>query len=254
MATRCCRWPTPQRLAVSRSVGILPGTVWLGPGHTGRLKPFVNPLEIRPHGKLRLLRCAGRQQCAERQQGTEEHLPAARRHPAGFSAITAIFLSMALNMPPLTYLGAVIVAMLLGIFVLPRTANSTAGIGVIFGITGLLGFGLGSILSHVPRPCRNGPQTVGTAFGGTACDLPRAVGLCLTSKRDFSFMGGFLFAGMMVLVIGMMANLFLAMPALSLAISGGYHPGDERLHPVRHQAGSPAVKRPTTSWRPTGST
>jgi modulator of FtsH protease len=137
----------------------------------------------------------------------------------GFSALTAA-LSVALAVPSWAYLASVIVAMLLGIFVLPRTANSSAGIGVIFGITGLLGFGLGAILSvYLALP--HGPQVVGTAFGGTAVIFLGLSGYALTSKRDFSFMGGFLFAGMMVLVIAMLANLFLAMPALSLAISSG---------------------------------
>ncbi|KXX64643.1 Bax inhibitor-1/YccA family protein [Marichromatium gracile] len=135
----------------------------------------------------------------------------------GFSALTAM-LSIALAMPSWTYLASVIVAMVLGMFVLPRTANSSAGIGVIFLITGLMGFGLGSILSmYLALP--NGPQTVGLAFGGTAAIFLGLSGYALSSKRDFSFMGGFIFAGMMVVMIAVIANLFLQMPALSLAIS-----------------------------------
>jgi modulator of FtsH protease len=137
----------------------------------------------------------------------------------GFSAVTAA-LSVALAVPSWTYLVAVIASMLLGIFVLTRTANSASGVGVIFGITGLLGFGLGAILTqYLALP--QGPQIVGTAFGGTALIFLGLSGYALTSKRDFSFMGGFLFAGMMVLVVAMLANIFLQMPALSLAISAG---------------------------------
>lgn len=136
----------------------------------------------------------------------------------GFSALTAV-LSIALKVPPFAYLIAVIGAMIMGIFVLPRTANSAAGIGVIFAITGLLGFGLGSILTlYLSLP--NGPQIVGTAFGGTAVIFLGLSAYALTSKRDFSFMGGFLFAGMMVVLVAIVANIFLNMPALSLAISG----------------------------------
>lgn len=135
----------------------------------------------------------------------------------GFSAFTAM-LSMALAMPGWTYLASVIVAMVLGIFVLPRTANSAKGIGVIFLITGLLGFGLGSILTmYLALP--HGPQTIAMAFGGTAAIFLGLSGYALTSKRDFSFMGGFLFAGMMVVLVAVIANLFLQIPALSLAIS-----------------------------------
>ena len=137
----------------------------------------------------------------------------------GFSAVTAT-LSVVLQVPVWAYMASTIVAMLMGIFVLPRTANSASGIGVIFAITGLLGFGLGAVLSiYLALP--QGPQIIGTAFGGTALIFLGLSGYALTSKRDFSFMGGFLFAGMMVLVIAMLANLFLAMPALSLAISAG---------------------------------
>jgi modulator of FtsH protease len=135
----------------------------------------------------------------------------------GFSALTAT-ISVALAMPAWTYMAAVIVSMLLGIFVLPKTANSASGVGVIFGITGLLGFGLGAILNiYLSLP--HGEQTVAVAFGGTAFIFLGLSAYALTSKRDFSFMGGFLFAGMMVVLIAAIANIFLAMPAISLAIS-----------------------------------
>jgi modulator of FtsH protease len=136
----------------------------------------------------------------------------------GFSALMAV-VSIGVGLPSWMYLVSVIAAMVMGIFVLPRTANSSAGIGVIFAITGLLGLGLGSILSmYLALP--KGPETIATAFGGTGLIFLGLSGYALTSKRDFSFMGGFLFAGMMVVVIAMLANIFLEMPALSLAVSG----------------------------------
>jgi modulator of FtsH protease len=128
--------------------------------------------------------------------------------------------SMALAMPPMTYLLAFIGAMVMGIFVLPRTANSATGIGVIFLITGLLGFGLGPLLNmYLALP--KGPETIATAMGGTGVIFLGLSGYALTTKRNFSFMGGFLFAGMMVVLIAALANIFLAMPALSLAVSAG---------------------------------
>ena len=134
-----------------------------------------------------------------------------------FSAVMAM-VSMYLAVPPMTYMIAVIASMLLGIFVLPRTANSSSGIGVIFLITGLLGFGLGAILSmYLALP--KGPEIIATAFGGTGIIFLGLSGYALTSKRDFSFMGGFLFAGMLTVVIAIVANLFFAIPALSMAIS-----------------------------------
>jgi modulator of FtsH protease len=135
-----------------------------------------------------------------------------------FSAVMAA-VSMAIQLPSWMYLVSVIGAMLVGIFVLPRTANSAAGIPVIFGITGLLGLGLGSILTmYLALP--KGPEIIATAFGGTALIFLGLSGYALTSKRDFSFLGGFVFAGMMVVIVAVIANLFLQMPALALAISG----------------------------------
>jgi len=135
-----------------------------------------------------------------------------------FSALMAA-LSMTLAVPSWMYLVSVIAAMVLGMFVLPRSANSSSGIGVIFLITGLLGFGLGAILTmYLALP--NGPQIIGTAFGGTGIIFLGLSGYALTSKRDFSFMGGFLFAGIMVVFIAAIANIFLAVPALALAVSG----------------------------------
>jgi modulator of FtsH protease len=135
-----------------------------------------------------------------------------------FSALMAV-VSMAVQLPSWMYLVSVIGAIVMGMFVLPRTANSAAGIGVIFAITGLLGLGLGSILTmYLALP--KGPEIIATAFGGTGLIFLGLSGYALTSKRDFSFLGGFVFAGMMVVVLAIIANLFLQMPALALAISG----------------------------------
>ncbi len=134
-----------------------------------------------------------------------------------FSAITAA-VSMALALPPMTYLISVGVAMVLGIFVLPRTANSSAGIAVIFAITGMLGLGLGPLLtSYLSLP--KGPEIIATAMGGTGLIFAGLSAYALTSKRDFSFMGGFLFAGFMVVLIAALGNLFFQIPAMSMAIS-----------------------------------
>lgn len=136
-----------------------------------------------------------------------------------FSALMA-GVSIAMALPPVIYMVALIASMVLGIFVLPRTAQSSAGIGVIFLITGLMGLGLGSVLSmYLALP--KGPEVIATAFGGTGVIFLALSGYALTSKRDFSFMGGFLFAGMMVVIIAMLANLFLEIPAMSLALSAG---------------------------------
>lgn len=103
-------------------------------------------------------------------------------------------------------------------FVLPRTANSGAGIAVVFAFTGLLGFGLGPILNHYLH-LANGAELIATAMGGTAIIFLGLSGYALTTQRDFSFLGGFLFAGIIVLILASIASIFLQMPGLSLAIS-----------------------------------
>ena len=135
-----------------------------------------------------------------------------------FSTVMAM-LSMALNMPPMAYMISLIASMVLGMFVLPKTANSSAGIGVIFLITGLLGFR--SRFDHWKSTwqCRMARQIVATALGGTGIIFLGLSGYALTSKKDFSFLGGFLFAGMMVVVLAIIASLFIQIPALSLTIS-----------------------------------
>jgi modulator of FtsH protease len=134
-----------------------------------------------------------------------------------FSAFTAT-LSVMLNMPRMTYLVSIGIAFALMWFVLPRTAQSASGLGVVFAITGLLGFALGPILSmYLQLP--QGPQIVATALGGTGVIFLGLSAYALTTRRDFNFMGGFLFVGMLVVLAASVANIFFAMPAMSLAIS-----------------------------------
>lgn len=134
-----------------------------------------------------------------------------------FSALTA-GLSMTIAVSPTASMISSLGALALIWLVLPRTANSGMGIVVVFAVAGLLGFGLGPMLNHyLAMP--NGSQVVGTALGGTGIVFLSLSGYALTSRRDFSFMGGFLFAGLIVVLIAMVANIFLAIPALSLALS-----------------------------------
>jgi modulator of FtsH protease len=117
-------------------------------------------------------------------------------------------------------LGCSIGALALLWLVLPRTANSAAGIGVVFLFTGLLGFGLGPTIGYyLEMP--GGPQIVMTALGGTGVIFLGLSGYALTTRRDFSFMGGFLFVGLLVILGAALANIFFAIPALSLALSAG---------------------------------
>jgi len=139
-----------------------------------------------------------------------------------FSAVMAM-VSIAVQPPSFTGILSSLGALALVWLVLPKTANSSAGIGVVFAITGLLGFGLGPILSHyLAMP--NGGGVVAMAMGSTAAIFLGLTGYVMVTKKDFSFMGGFLMAGMIVVIVSMVVLLVAGMlgypmPMASLALS-----------------------------------
>lgn len=134
-----------------------------------------------------------------------------------FSGLTAA-ISMALNMPPMTYLISVIGAMVIAMFVLPRFANSPAGIGIVFLVTGMLGFGLGPMLSmYASLP--NGGNIIMLSLGGTGVIFMGLSAYVLATRKDFSFLGGFLMVGFLLVLVAAVANIFLQMPVMSLMIS-----------------------------------
>ena len=134
-----------------------------------------------------------------------------------FSVVMAV-ISMAIEPPRMIGIITSLGALGLIFFALPRTANSSKGLWVVFGITGLLGFGIGPMLNSYMQ-MTNGGQIVATAFSGTGLIFLGLSGYALTSKKDFSFMAGFLMVGLVIAIVAMVANIFLQMPALSLAIS-----------------------------------
>jgi modulator of FtsH protease len=89
---------------------------------------------------------------------------------------------------------------------------------VVFAITGLLGVGLGPMLSYyLATP--NGGSLVMQALGGTGIVFFGLSGYALTTRKDFSYLGGFLVVGLIVALLAMIANIFLQVPALQLTIS-----------------------------------
>lgn len=133
-----------------------------------------------------------------------------------FSAVTA-GISMALNLP--AFMGLVFSLVGFGLlFVVNRMADSAKGLPAIFAFTGVMGAGLGPLLNaYLAMP--GGPQLVMQSLAGTAFIFFGLSAYALQSKRDFSFMTGFLFAGLIVAIVAMIANIFLGIPALSLTIS-----------------------------------
>ena len=138
------------------------------------------------------------------------------------SAIAA-GISMALNIGSGLALIMSLAAFGLIWLVLPKTANSSTGLGVVFAFTALLGAGLGPMLSHY-LALPNGSMIVMQALGGTALVFFTLSGYVLTTGKDFSFMGGFLMTGLIVVVVGslglMVAGMFgVNISGMSLAIS-----------------------------------
>jgi modulator of FtsH protease len=110
---------------------------------------------------------------------------------------------------------AVMMGMLFGVSAL---RNSVWGIAMLLGFTFVAGVFLGPILQHAIH-LRNGAQLVGMAAGGTGLIFFSLATIATVTKKDFSFMGKFLFIGLILLVVASLANIFFAIPALSLTIS-----------------------------------
>jgi modulator of FtsH protease len=113
----------------------------------------------------------------------------------------------------------VMLAAVIGLqFAIAANRNSALGVALLLLMTGLLGWFLGPLLA-VALTLKNGPQLIGMAAVGTGAIFFVMAGIATTSKRDFSFMGKFLFVGMIVALLAIVANMFLQIPALALAIS-----------------------------------
>lgn len=103
-------------------------------------------------------------------------------------------------------------------FAVSALRNSVWGIAMLLGFTFVAGVFLGPILQHALH-LHNGAQLVGLAAGGTGLIFFSLATVATVTKRDFSFMGKFLFIGLILLVVASLANIFFAIPALSLTIS-----------------------------------
>ncbi|MER2492263.1 Bax inhibitor-1/YccA family protein [Catenovulum sediminis] len=103
------------------------------------------------------------------------------------------------------------------LFLVHKTANSSAGLLSVFALTGFMGYTLGPILSMVVSA--GASDLIVLALGGTALTFFALSAYVLTTKKDMSFLGGMMMAGFVVLIVAVIANLFLQMPAIALAIS-----------------------------------
>jgi modulator of FtsH protease len=113
----------------------------------------------------------------------------------------------------------VMLAAVIGLqYAIAANRNSALGVVLLLAMTFILGWWLGPLLS-VALTLKNGPQLVGYAAAGTGLVFFVMASIATTTRRDFSFMGKFLFVGMIVLLIALVANMFLQIPALALTIS-----------------------------------
>lgn len=131
-----------------------------------------------------------------------------------FSAVTAS-ISMALKIP---YLGLfMLLPYFFLLFMVERNKNSGAGIVWVFALTGWLGFSLGPVLNHYIG--LSGFEPVLTALGGTATIFLGLSAYVLVTRKDFTFATGFLTTGVLVAFVAAIANAFLHIQALALALT-----------------------------------
>jgi len=132
-----------------------------------------------------------------------------------FSAVCA-GIAMAVGISPMMSLVMTIGAFIT-LFVVQKKADSASGIYWVFAFTGLMGASLGYTLNFYLGVA--GPGLIMEALGATALVFFALSAYALTTKKDFSFMGGFLVVGLVVVLVAAIANIFFAVPAVSLAIS-----------------------------------
>jgi len=107
------------------------------------------------------------------------------------------------------------------LFLTARLRNSGLGLVSVFALTGFMGYTLGPIISHY-LALPNGHQVVTMAMGGTAAIFLGLSAYATASRKDFSFMGGFLLTGIIVAFLAGLAAIFFAVPALALTVSAAF--------------------------------
>lgn len=124
--------------------------------------------------------------------------------------------AMQTNAEPMGWIGIIAIFGLL--FAIMWLKDSVLALPLVFAFTGTFGWMTGPLV-NMYLEMANGPDIVATALGGTAGIFLALSAYVLTTKKNFSFMGGFLFAGLLVIIGFMILNIFLAIPAMSLMIS-----------------------------------
>jgi modulator of FtsH protease len=105
------------------------------------------------------------------------------------------------------------------LFLTNKFSNSSIGILCVFALTGFMGYTLGPILSAYTTLFSNGTELIMTALGGTGIIFFALSGYVLTTRKNFSFIGGFMMVGILVAFLAGIAAMIFSIPALSLAVS-----------------------------------
>ncbi|MDI3293013.1 Bax inhibitor-1/YccA family protein [Janthinobacterium tructae] len=135
--------------------------------------------------------------------------------------VLGAFIGVQMHLPMLTGGMGFIIFMLVAfgfMYAIEKTKNSGLGVAVLLGFTFFMGLMLTPLLTRT-LGYSNGGMLIMTAFGGTATILAVMATIATVSKRDFSAMGKWLFAGVIVLILASVANIFLGLSALSIVIS-----------------------------------
>lgn len=134
-----------------------------------------------------------------------------------FSAVTA-GLAMTLNLPAPGFV-ITLVGYFALLFLTTKFSNSSLGLVFVFALTGFMGLTLGPLLNMYVTQFSNGHTLIMTALGGTGIIFLGLSGYALTTRKDFSFMGGFLMVGILVAFLAGIGAMVFAIPSLALAVS-----------------------------------
>lgn len=134
-----------------------------------------------------------------------------------FSAATA-GIAMVLNLPHPGFIITMVGYFGL-LFLTNKYSHSSLGLLFVFALTGFMGLTLGPILNMYLSAFSNGHELIMTALGGTGVIFLGLSGYALSTRKDFSFLGGFLMVGILVAFLAGLGAMFFAIPALSLAVS-----------------------------------
>ncbi|HEV2523514.1 MAG TPA: Bax inhibitor-1/YccA family protein [Gammaproteobacteria bacterium] len=136
-----------------------------------------------------------------------------------FSAFTA-WIAMLTNAAPM---GLLVLPIYMGLLFLTQSLrNSVWGIASIFAFTGFMGYTLGPILNFAIQGFSNGTQMIMTSLGLTGLIFFALSGYALTTRKDFSYLGGFLFVAATIGMMASIVGLFFPVPLLYLGVSSAF--------------------------------